>query len=351
MVKFVGADVHSASINFCVENEKGGVLSESVVATQRESVLGFIGGLKGEVHLAFEEGTQAHWLYWLLKNEVSQVIVCDPRKTKGNLENKSDKIDARKLCDFLRAGLLTSVFHGGREEISLLKESIRTYNYLTGDSSRIKNRIKAVYRSRGISCSGDKIYNKKHRETWIDYLNHEGLRYRVSTLFRELDGISKLRSSAEKKVLQNLKKHEERKVLMSVPGIGPLRAAELIATVVDPRRFRNKRAFWTYCGFAVVKVSSGDYTQKNGGLVRNAKKVSTRGLNRNRCPRLKALFKEGAINAMSTEEFRQYSERLVDRGLSKEIARVNVARKLSSIVLTTWKKGELYDSEKMKMQK
>ncbi len=351
MVKFVGADVHSASISFCVQNERGGVLSESVVATQRDSVLDFIGGLRGEVHLAFEEGTQAHWLYWLLKNKVSRIIVCDPRKTKGYLENKSDRIDARKLADFLRANLLKPVFHGGSDEISLLKESMRVYNSLTGDSSRIKNRIKAVYRGRGISCSGDAIYNPKHREEWIAYLDHEGLRYRVSTLFKELDGISKLRTSAEKKALQNLKKHQERKVLMSVPGIGPLRAAELIATVVDPFRFRNKRAFWAYCGFSVVTVGSGEYDKKAGGLVRNPRKASTRGLNRNRCPRLKALFKEAAINGMRAEEFREYSDRLIARGLTKEIARVNVARKLCTIVLTIWKKGERYDSDKMKMRK
>lgn len=351
MVKFVGADVHSASISFCVQNEKGGVLSESVVATQRDAVLDFIGGLRGEVYLAFEEGTQAHWLFWLLRKKVSRVVVCDARKTKGYLENKSDRIDARKLADFLRANLLTSVFHGGSEEISLLKESMRIYNSLTTDSSRVKNRIKAVYRSRGISCSGDEIYNEKHRDEWIAYLDHEGLRYRVSTLFKELDGISKLRTSAEKKVLQNLKTHKERKILMSAPGIGPLRAAELISTVVDPHRFRNKRAFWKYCGFSVVTVGSGEYSNKKGGLVRNSRKASTRGLNRNRCPRLKALFKEAAINARCTEEFRQYSDRLVDRGLSKEIARVNVARKLCSIVLTIWKKGESYDPDKMKMQK
>lgn len=343
--------MHSASISFCVQNERGGVLSESVVATTKDSVIDFFGGLRGEVHVAFEEGTQAHWLYWLLKNRVSRVIVCDPRKVKGYLENKSDRIDAKKLADFLRANLLKSVFHGGSDEISLLKESMRVYNSLTTDSSRIKNRIKAVYRGRGISCSGDKIYNKDHRDEWIACLDHEGLRYRVSTLFKELDGISKLRTSAEKRAFQNLKKHKERKILMSVPGIGPLRAAELISSVVDPFRFRNKRAFWTYCGFAVVTVGSGEYDVKAGGLVRNPRKASTRGLNRNRCPRLKALFKEAANNAMCAEEFREYSDRLMERGLSKEIARVNVARKLCSIVLTIWKKGERYDSEKMKMPK
>ena len=51
--------MHSASISFCVQNERGGVLSESVVATTKDSVIDFFGGLRGEVHVAFEEDTQA----------------------------------------------------------------------------------------------------------------------------------------------------------------------------------------------------------------------------------------------------------------------------------------------------
>ena len=80
--------------------------------------------------------------------------------------------------------------------------------------------------------------------------------------------------------------------------------------MVDPHRFRNKRAFWAYCGFQVVTTGSGEYKEKNGGLVRNLKKTSTRGLNLNRCPRLKSIFKEAAINAQCTEEFSEYKEGL-----------------------------------------
>jgi hypothetical protein len=41
------------------------------------------------------------------------VIVCDPRKNALlNAGNKNDRVDARKLSDLLRAGLLTPVYHG-----------------------------------------------------------------------------------------------------------------------------------------------------------------------------------------------------------------------------------------------
>ena len=59
------------------------------------------------MHVTFEEGTWAAWLYDLLKPHVTKIVVCDPRKNALLKEgNKSDKVDARKLAELLRAGLL-----------------------------------------------------------------------------------------------------------------------------------------------------------------------------------------------------------------------------------------------------
>jgi hypothetical protein len=72
------------------------------------------------------------------------VIVCDPRRNKL-LEDgsKADKVDARKLAELLRAGLLRSVYHG--HEVTLkLKELVRAYETLSTDTLRTMARIKAI---------------------------------------------------------------------------------------------------------------------------------------------------------------------------------------------------------------
>jgi hypothetical protein len=43
-------------------------------------ILQFVDGLRGDVHVTFEEGTSAAWLYDLLKPHVTKLLVCDPRK-------------------------------------------------------------------------------------------------------------------------------------------------------------------------------------------------------------------------------------------------------------------------------
>lgn len=81
--------------------------------TKAATILDFSPRLRGSKHVTFEEGTWAAWLYGLLKPHITEVLVCDPRKNALlKTGNKSDRIDARKLADLLRAGLLSPVYHG-----------------------------------------------------------------------------------------------------------------------------------------------------------------------------------------------------------------------------------------------
>src|SRR5438132_1262462 len=96
---------------------------ESIIETKAITILQFIQGLRGDLHVTLEEGTWAAWLYDLLKPHVTKLVVCDPRKNALMKEgNKSDKIDARKLADLLRGGYLRPVYHGRSEERRVGKE-------------------------------------------------------------------------------------------------------------------------------------------------------------------------------------------------------------------------------------
>jgi hypothetical protein len=90
-IKYIGMDVHKEAIVIAV-------LMESVVENTASSILQFLHGLQGELHVTWEEGTWAAWLYDLLKPHVHQVLVCDPRRNALLKEgSKSDKVDARGL--------------------------------------------------------------------------------------------------------------------------------------------------------------------------------------------------------------------------------------------------------------
>src|SRR6266851_5118203 len=100
--KYIGMDVHKETVSIAVMNSAGKLVVESILETKAATILEFIQGLRGDLHVTLEEGTWAAWLYDLLKPHVREIVVCDPRKNALMKEgNKSDKIDARKLADLL----------------------------------------------------------------------------------------------------------------------------------------------------------------------------------------------------------------------------------------------------------
>ena len=78
--KYIGMDVHKESILIAVRNAAGKIAMESVIEANANTILQFVDGLRGEVHVTFEEGTWSEWLYDLLKPHVTKLVVCDPRR-------------------------------------------------------------------------------------------------------------------------------------------------------------------------------------------------------------------------------------------------------------------------------
>src|ERR1700736_5901339 len=125
--KYIEMDVHTATISAAVRDSTGNLVMEATLETKAETILEFVHGLRGSLHVSFEEGTWAAWLYDLLKPHVTEVLVCNPRKNALLKHgNKSDKIDARKLAERLRLHDLKPVYHG-ETGVRMLRELARSY--------------------------------------------------------------------------------------------------------------------------------------------------------------------------------------------------------------------------------
>ena len=103
---------------------------------------------------------------------------CDRRHNKllGS-GNKSDRIDAQKLAELLCNGSLKAVYHNDHG-LRQLKERVRVYDRLVSDMTRVMNRLKAIYRGRGISCRGHGVYRYEERAKWLAKLREPGARQR-----------------------------------------------------------------------------------------------------------------------------------------------------------------------------
>jgi len=350
-IKYIGLDVHKSSISIAVLDATGKLIMEVTIETQAEALLDFIRGLRGTLYVALEEGTCAAWLYALLAPQVAKVVVCDPRQNPRRLgEKKSDRLDARKLAEWLRLGTLKPVYHGDPLEPAL-RESARSYRTLVSDTTRVMNRLKALYRGRGIRCAGTRVYSPRWRGEWLEQLPPSGVRPRAELLYQQLDLLMPLRQEARATMLAESRRHAAQKILRSIPALGPVRVALLIALLQTPHRFRGKRQLWAYAGLALVTRSSADYRIVDGQLGRSRQQALVLGLNANHNHVLKALFKDAAASALAHPgPLKDFYATRVAQGMKPELARLTLARKIAAITLTLWKKGERFNVEHLKAQ-
>lgn len=346
--KYVAMDVHKASVAIGVRDGKGKYIMESIVETKASTLLEFIKGLSGTIHLTLEEGTQSAWLYDLLKPHVAQCLVCNPRQNKLLDEgNKGDRVDVQKLSELLYLGSLRAVYHGDHGTRAL-KELAHCYESLVRDRTRVKNRLKAIYRGRGLSCEGEAVYQAKNQPQWLAQLAERGVRQRARSLYSQLESLNREVAKAQREMLTESRKHEAATILGSLATLGPISVAMIIATCDTPHRFRSKRQFWKYCGFAVVTRSSADHYFENGALYKRRKPALTRGLNQNYNRRLKRVFKSAATSGSRQGLFKPFYEQLLAKGLKPDLAKLTLARRIAAIALALWKKGERFDPQKLK---
>ncbi len=154
-----------------------------------------------------------------------------------------------------------------------------------------------------------------------------------------------LREEGKKQLLLESKKYPAVKLLKRIPCLGPIRSAQIVAVVATPHRFRTKRQYWPYCGLAVVNRTTSDHEIVNGRVHKKIRKASTRGFNRDYSRILKRVYKSAALQATNHKLLKtNLSSPACTKDCNPAMARLTLARRLSSTSLTIWKKETKFDS-------
>jgi transposase len=321
-------------------------LREEVVSTNGRELVEAIRKVDGRRHLCIEEGTQSEWLYELLKPQVEELVVTSPEESRGQ---KNDAKDAWARAEELRVGSIKTKVFKPAGQYTELRAAVRGYSLIVQDTTRVKNRLKAIFRSRGIWGMHEEAYEPSTREKWLAKLGASQRRL-AELVSQELDSLGQLGVQAKQRMQAESKKHPIIRRLATAPGLGPIRAAQVVAIVVTPERFRTKQQFWSYSGLGIVTRTSADWVREGGRWVR-APVIQTRGLTRKRNPTLKSVFKGAALTVahMSDHPLKRAYERLLDAGTKPNLAQLTIARRIAAIVLAMWKHQEDYDPAKQEL--
>ena len=189
MDRYIGLDAHSTSCTIAVVGPSGRRLGSHVVETNGKALVEVIRGIPKPRHLCFEEGTQSAWLHELLSREVDELVVAAITDSRGP---KSDARDAFGLADTLRMGAIRTPVFKAPTRFAMLRELGRTYSMVTRDVVRTQNRVKNLFRSRGVPTAGTSIYGTMQRETWLGKLPAPS-RASAELLYIELDALRDLK--------------------------------------------------------------------------------------------------------------------------------------------------------------
>ena len=342
MERFIGLDAHLSSCVLAVRGPSGRKIRTEIVETDAKVLMDFVRKVPKPRYLCLEEGTMSEWLYEVLSPCVDEIYVVVPEKKKGS---KSDFQDALDLAEMVRVGSATTRVFKGSGRFRILRELSRVYTKLVVDQGRVKNRIKSQYRSRGVE-TGESVYHETHRKQWLDRLPH-ATRLATLPLYEQLDALLPIVGRARQELVQESRRHKITRILETCPGLGQIRVAQAVATVVTPHRFRTKRQFWCYCGLGIVTRASDEWKQQDGQWYRKRIPL-VRGLNHNHNHLMKNIFKGAAMTAISRAKptpFRKSYERLLEH-TRPNLARLTIARKIAAAFLTMWKNEEVYDPQR-----
>ena len=269
-------------------------------------------------------------MYEVLKKEVDKLIVCNPVENRQYKKAKTDKLDAQNLAKLLRGKFLKGVYHDGSDK-ERLRDLMSGYQDLIEDGVRVKNRYKSLFRKDGKRQSGKKLYRD---ESFLKGLKRKDFQFIGKQSFRLIEAMEKSREEYVKEIKKQGKRFKEIKLLKTLPGISDIHAANIVAQVVDPHRFRTKYKYYSYCGLV-------RHQQISGGRSYGDKKIWGNRV-------LKCVYKMAAKTALNgNNEFKRYYEYLLSKGKGEKNAKSGVCRKIAEISLAMLKKGESYCKEKI----
>jgi len=271
--------------------------------------------LKGRVIITLEESGSAHWLYLELLDYADRIVVCDPFHNRLLCHGpKTDKIDAGKLCELLRAGLLKEVFHSD-STLYELRQLVSGYQDVVIAGVRVQNQKEAL--------------KLGHRDTGKN-----------ATFIKEiLDKNILLYRQSKEQYEQRFEDMARRNYLVlfqkEIPGIGTIGAAKIVACVVDAHRFPHVGKYFSYCGLVKHEKFSGGKSY---------------GRRKPRYSRvLKSVYKTAAIAVLrGNNPMREYYDHLLAQGVAEHNARHAVARYIARISYGMLKNGTRYEPYRWK---
>lgn len=267
---YVGIDAHQETLSIAVLPEKA-TEPEPVVtlpnrpASVRKWFRRLLG--RGSAAAVYEAGSLGFVLYRLLDDLGVQCVVAAPShlpKIPGD-HRKTDRIDARRLASFLRAGQIVAVAPPS-PETEALRGLTRTRQAIREDVVRMRHRVLKFLLLRGQVYRDGQNWSAGHMR-WLRALacKIDDDRSTLDFLLDELEHRQTSLALLDERIEMRAKREdieEPVRSLLAFRGVKTLTAVSVIAELGDPLRFGSAKQVSSYCGITPSEHSSGKRVQR-----------------------------------------------------------------------------------------
>lgn len=333
---YVGVDWHKRTSTWVAINEEREKVYERVWDCTPEAVHAAVSSLPAkpiEMKLAVEPVCGWRWMTTICTETGIDVRIANTIKLRQIAESgqKTDKNDALTLAELLRADYLPEAYKVP-DDIYELRMLVRERAHFISQSTATKCRIHSVCTQRGSHMTAERPL---HKAGWdVLYTKDSGL----YEMFQSLEEIKVHVTNLEKQIAQTIKETNTYKILLSLPGVGPVTAAAIYAEVGDFKRFQTPASLISYAGIYPKERSSGD-TKRYGNISKAGSKV------------LRYSIIEAAMRIRDTEKshnlYTHYESAKVRNKTAKQ-ARIVVAHKLLTIAWHLVNRGIQYNDHLVK---
>jgi transposase len=330
-MRSIALDVHR---DFCEVAIKEGeeVRSAGRIKTTRADLELFARSLAPDDQVALEASGPALRIARIIEPHVGRVVIANPRRLRAIAEAKvkTDKVDARTLCELLAAGFLPAVF-APDEQTRALRRRLARRAALVRQRTRAKNELHAVLARnlKGRPPMSD-VFGVRGRE-WLAALELPAdERETVAGALRQVDFLDEEIEALERGLARMALDCEEIRRLMSVPGVNLVSAATFWATVGDVGRFPSPRKLVSYVGLDPRVRQSGEAPARHG-------RISKQGS----APARHMLCEATWIAVRTPGPLRAFYERLRARRGPPDRARGDGAQALRAVLAPAHRRGRL----------
>jgi len=332
MSEYVGFDVSKEETSFCVKDVSGKILSRGKVATDPAALFE---ALRDHCvcpsRIVLETGTLSGWLSRELGKLGIAVDVIDARQANAVMKlqhNKTDANDAALLAEIARTGFCRPVAvksAAAQEDRILLKARA----HLVRHRRDMQNTIRGLLGSLGIRFpkGSGKLAGREALE------GRPELSTTIEPLLRAAAALGREIARLDKAVSARAKDDPAVRLLMTVPGVGPVTALAFAATIGDAGRFAKSRTVGAYIGLTSRRWQSGEMDYSG--------RISKHGDSM-----LRALLYEAANSLLTVvrkaHPLKDWARRRVKKRTSHKKACVALARKLAVILHRMLITGEVF---------